>query len=170
MTHSIIQSSPKRGSIAVHAIGLVVSIIVCFSAGFLGSMATNGSVDNWYVEINKPEWNPPNWIFAPVWSTLFLMMAVAVWLVWKQAGFGKSRFALGAFAAQLVLNALWSVVFFGMKETGWACVEIAMLWAAIVVTTCQFYRHSKLAAGLMIPYLMWVSFASFLNFTIWQMN
>ena len=98
------------------------------------------------------------------------MMAVAVWLVWKQAGFGKSRFALGAFAAQLVLNALWSVVFFGMKETGWACVEIAMLWAAIVVTTCLFYRHSKLAAGLMIPYLMWVSFASFLNFTIWQMN
>ena len=170
MTHSIIQSSPKRGSIVVHAIGLVVSIVVCFSAGFLGSMATNGSVDNWYVEINKPEWNPPNWIFAPVWSTLFLMMAVAVWLVWKQAGFGKSRFALGAFAVQLVLNALWSVVFFGMKETGWACVEIAMLWAAIVVTTCLFYRHSKLAAGLMIPYLMWVSFASFLNFTIWQMN
>lgn len=170
MTESINQPTQAEDSTVKAAIGLAISITICFSAAFLGSMATNASVDNWYTEINKPQWNPPNWIFAPVWTALFLMMAVAAWLIWKQSGFTRSKMALGAFGVQLVLNVLWSVIFFGLQQAGWACVEIAVLWIAIAVTIYLFYRHSKLAAGLMVPYLMWVSFAAFLNFTVWRLN
>lgn len=98
------------------------------------------------------------------------MMAISAWLVWKQAGFAAARLALGCFAIQLLLNVLWSVIFFGMGQLGWACVEIAALWVAIAATAFLFYRHSKLAASLLAPYLLWVSFAAVLNFTIWQLN
>jgi len=153
------------------AMGLVVSIAICFLAASIGGFATSSSVSsNWFVELNKPSWNPPNWIFGPVWSVLYLMMAVAAWLVWKQSGFAKSRLALGWFAFHLLLNILWSVLFFGLQQPGWAAIEIVVLWISIAVSIGLFYRHSKLAAALMVPYVLWVSFATFLNFTIWSLN
>lgn len=150
--------------------GLLVSIVICFTAAGIGSSATSSAVGGWYTEINKPTWNPPNWIFAPVWTTLFLMMAVAAWLVWKNAGLKKAKLALGCFVVQLFLNTLWSVLFFGLQQPGWASFEIAVLWASILATMVLFMRHSRTAAILLVPYLLWVSFAAFLNFTIWQLN
>ena len=150
--------------------GLVVSIAVCFLAAAIGGYATASSVDGWYADLVKPSWNPPNWIFGPVWSTLYLMMAIAAWLVWKNKGFEKSKIALGWFVYQLLLNLLWSLLFFGLEQTGWAVVEIVALWTAIAITIVLFYQHSKLAAGLLVPYLLWVSFAAFLNYTIWSTN
>ncbi len=164
---SIEQASRSAG---VLVIGLMVSIALCFLAGGIGSIATTSSVNGWFAEVNKPTWNPPNWIFGPVWSTLFLMMGVSAWLVWKQAGFQNAKFELGWFAFHLLLNILWSVLFFGLQQMGWACVEIVVLWLSIAATMVLFYRHSKLAAGLLIPYLLWVSFAAFLNYTIWRLN
>lgn len=160
---------PQMSTVAL-IVGFVVSVGVCFLAGGIGSLATASSVTGWYSQINKPSWNPPNWIFGPVWSTLFLMMGVACWLVWKQQGFAPAKFALGWFAFHLVLNTLWSVLFFGMQQMGWACVEIVALWISIAVAIFLFSGHSMLAAGLLVPYLMWVSFAAFLNFTIWRLN
>ncbi len=98
------------------------------------------------------------------------MMGVSAWLVWKQSGFGKARLALGCFAVQLTLNTIWSILFFGLRQPGWAFVEIIALWIFIALTIVLFYKHSKLAAGLLVPYLLWVSFASLLNFTIWSLN
>lgn len=161
---------PSHVSKAKLAVGLAVSVIVCFSAAFIGSIATASNINEWYGGINKPSWNPPNWIFGPVWTTLFLMMAISVWLVWIRVGFAKAKFAISAFAIQLILNVLWSVVFFGLQQIGWACVEIAVLWVCIAATVFLFQQHSKLAAILLAPYLAWVSFAAFLNFTIWQLN
>ncbi len=163
-------NQPTAKSTGRLVIGLIISIIICFSAGGLGSLATSSSITGWYVEINKPTWNPPNWIFGPVWSTLFLMISVSAWLVWKSSGFEKAKLAFGVYAFHLLLNALWSIVFFGMQQMGWAFVEIVALWISIVATIVLFHRHSKLAAWLLIPYILWVSFASFLNYTIWQMN
>ncbi|MCL4119605.1 UNVERIFIED_CONTAM: hypothetical protein GTU68_060950 [Idotea baltica] len=134
-------------------------------------MATAGSVgSDWFVELNKPAWNPPNWIFGPVWSWLYLMMAIAAWLVWRESSLLKSRLALGWFGFHLILNILWSVLFFGLQQPGWAALEIVILWVSILVSIVLFSRHSKLAAGLLVPYLLWVTFASVLNYTIWSLN
>jgi tryptophan-rich sensory protein len=161
--------APQK-STATLLVGLIVSIVVCFSAAAIGGFATTSSIEGWYAGINKPTWNPPNWIFGPVWSTLYLMMAVSVWLVWKKSGLANAKFALVIFAIQLVLNLLWSLIFFGMQQPGWAFAEVILLWVSIVMTIAVFFRHSKLAAYLLVPYLLWVSFASFLNYTIWSMN
>ena len=156
---------------ATLAIGLVVSIALCFFAAGIGGWATAGSVDSeWFVTLNKPSWNPPNWLFGPVWSALYLMMGIAAWLVWMRSEPGKSMFALGWFGFHLMLNVLWSVLFFGLQQPGWSAVEIVLLWCSIVVSIVLFYRHSRLAAGLLVPYLMWVTFASYLNYTIWSLN
>lgn len=153
------------------AFGLVISIAICFCAAAVGGWATSGSVgSDWFVELNKPSWNPPNWLFGPVWSVLYLMMAIAAWLVWKQAGLSDGKFALIWFGAHLVLNVLWSVLFFGMQQIGWAAVEIVLLWIFIAVAIVLFYRHSKPAAALLVPYLLWVTFATALNITIWNLN
>lgn len=152
------------------AIGLVIAIIVCFSAAAIGGFATTSSVNGWYAEIEKPSWNPPNWIFGPVWSLLYLMMAIAAWQVWRVAEPGSARLALGWFAAQLLLNVGWSILFFGLQQPGWAAIEIIALWLAIAITLVLFYRHSKLAGGLLVPYWLWVSFATALNVAIWSIN
>jgi tryptophan-rich sensory protein len=162
------QQSPK--SIGALVIGLAAWIGVCFLAAAVGSLATTSSVNGWFATINKPTWNPPNWIFGPVWTTLFLMMGVAAWLVWKKSGFKNAKFELGWFLFHLLLNVLWSVLFFGMQQMGMACIEIVVLWLSIAATIFLFHRHSKMAAGLLVPYLMWVSFATFLNYTIWRLN
>lgn len=150
---------------------LVVSIVVCQLAGVLGSLATLPAIPTWYAGLTKPELAPPNWVFGPVWTTLFVLMGVAAFLVWKQ-GVKKRhvRIALWAFAMQLCLNVLWSVVFFGMQNLGAAFVEVVIFWLAIATTTLLFYKISRTAAYLMLPYLAWVSFASYLTYMLWQLN
>jgi tryptophan-rich sensory protein len=159
---------PRPGKTIVT--GLVVIVVVCFAFAAIGSTATASNINEWYTQVKKPDWNPPNWIFGPVWSLLYLMMAVSAWLVWKDNLVSRCKLALGLFAVQLILNSLWSVLFFGMKNIGGAAIEIVALWIAILLTMIAFSRFSKLAAALLVPYLLWVSFASFLNYTIWTLN
>lgn len=151
-------------------IGLVVSILICFAAAGIGSLATTPQIPGWYANLAKPAWTPPGWIFGPVWTLLYLMMAVAAWLVWRQAGFAGAKLPLALFAIQLALNSLWSVLFFGLQNPGAAAVEIILLWAAILATMVTFWRRSRVAGGLLAPYLAWVSFAAVLNVAIWRMN
>jgi tryptophan-rich sensory protein len=124
----------------------------------------------WYADLNKPAWNPPGWIFGPVWTALYAMMAVAAWLVWQQGGFVVQRRPLGMFLAQLALNALWTPLFFGLRHPGLAFAEIILLWLAILATLLAFRPVSRTAAWLLVPYLAWVSFAAVLNGTIWRLN
>ena len=142
-------------------------IAACFAASAVGAFFMPGE---WYAQLSKPAWNPPNWIFGPVWTALYLMMAVAAWRIWRLGGFGGQRRPLILFFIQLALNAAWSPLFFGLKEPGLAFAEILVLWLAIVLTIAAFRRADRLAAGLLVPYLAWVSFASVLNFTLWRMN
>lgn len=151
-------------------IGLAIFIAICLGAGGLGAIATTPEIEGWYKTIEKPTWNPPDDVFGPVWTTLYLMMAMAAWLVWKPAGLKSAAMPLMLFAVQLVLNIAWSWIFFSMHKPGWAFAEIVILWLAIVGTTVTFFRCSKIAGWLMIPYLVWVSFAGVLNFTIWRLN
>ncbi len=155
---------------ATRWIGLVVFVVVCLGAGGLGAIATTPEIDGWYKTIAKPTWNPPDSVFGPVWTTLFILMGIAAWLVWQRKGFKVAAMPLSLFAVQLVLNIAWSWIFFGLHQPGWAFVEIVILWLAILATTVAFFRRSRFAACLLVPYLAWVSFASVLNFTIWRMN
>jgi translocator protein len=149
---------------------LIGLIAVCFAAAGIGATATSSSVGTWYQTLAKPSWNPPSWIFGPVWTVLYLLMAIAAWLVWLKAGWDNARAAITWFALQLVLNVLWSFLFFGLHLPGWAFVEIIFLWAAILITTVLFCRQSVTAAALLIPYLAWTAFAAVLNFTLWKLN
>jgi benzodiazapine receptor len=151
-------------------IGLAIFIIVCLGAGGLGAIATTPEIEGWYKTIAKPSWNPPGWIFGPVWTSLYIMIAVAAWLVWKPKGFKPAATPLTLFGVQLGLNVAWSWIFFGMHQPGWAFAEIIVLWLAIVATTVAFFLRSKVAGSLMVPYLAWGSFASVLNFAIWRLN
>lgn len=151
-------------------IGLVLFVLVCLGAGGLGAVATTPEIDGWYRTVVKPDWNPPDWLFGPVWTTLFVLMGISAWLVWKPAGLKEASTPLSLFAVQLILNVAWSWIFFGMHKIGWAVVEIVILWLAILATTVAFFRRSKPAGCLLVPYLGWVTFASVLNFTIWRLN
>ncbi len=151
-------------------IGFVLFIVCCLGAGGLGAMATTPEIKGWYRTIEKPAWNPPDYVFGPVWTTLFVMMGVAAWFVWKQNGFQTAKAPLTLFAIQRALNVAWSWIFFNMHQPGWAFAEIIILWLAITATTVAFFKHSTIAGWLMVPYLAWVSFASVLNFTIWRLN
>lgn len=139
-------------------------------AGALGSTATASSVGTWYQELAQPSWNPPRWIFGPVWTTLYLMMAVAAWRVWRHTEHPLRRRALALFFAQLVLNTLWSFLFFGLRSPGLALAEIFVLLAAIGATGFHFWRIDRPAGVLWLPYVLWVSFATVLNGTIWWLN
>ncbi len=152
-------------------VGLIFFLGICFFTAWAGSQVSPGIAPaDWYENLNKPVWNPPGWLFGPVWSILYTLMGIAAWLVWKEYGFSGASAALGAFFVQLMLNGLWSQIFFGMQEPGWAFAEIILLLAAIVVTTILFFKKSRTAGWLMVPYIAWVSFASVLNGTIWVMN
>lgn len=160
----------KQRPVPTQAVGLVVSLMICFAAGGIGGLATTQGLDAWYETLDKPTWNPPNWVFGPVWTTLYGLMGTAVWLVWRGGVWNEVKSAVVLFTVQLVLNGLWSILFFGLQNPGGALIEIVALWLAIVATTILFFRRSMIAGGLMMPYLLWVSFASFLNFTIWNLN
>ena len=151
-------------------VGLVVFLVVCFAAAGIGGAVTTPKIGTWYAPLAKPSWNPPNWIFGPVWSALYFCMAVAAWLVWRQGGFWQARMPLGLFGVQLALNVLWSCIFFGLENPGLAFVEVLVLWVAIAATMIVFWQRSMIAGILFVPYLAWVSFASFLNFMIWRLN
>lgn len=150
---------------------LVVSVLVCQGAGLAGSLFTSPAIPTWYATLQKPSFNPPNWVFAPVWSLLFLLMGISLYLVWSK-GFEhkKTKTALFIFIVQLVLNILWSILFFGLQSPLYAFIEIIILWLAILMTIITFYKISKIAAYLLLPYILWVSFAAVLNFSILILN
>jgi tryptophan-rich sensory protein len=154
-----------------NTIKLIVAIIISELAGVIGSFFTASSIPTWYTNITKPSFNPPSWIFGPVWTTLYALMGISAFLIWKKGLDRKDvKIALGIFLGQLTLNALWSIIFFGLQSPGAAFVEIIFLWIAILVTIIAFAKISRLAAWLLVPYILWVSFAGYLNFSIWQLN
>jgi tryptophan-rich sensory protein len=148
-------------------LGLIGWLLLCFSASAMGVLFMPGE---WYSALNKPAWNPPGWIFGPVWTALYAMMAVAAWLVWRRGGFAVQRRPLGLFLAQLALNALWTPLFFGLRQPGVAFAEIILLWLGILATLLAFRSVSRTATWLLVPYLAWVSFATALNGTLWMLN
>ena len=152
------------------ALALAFFIALCFTAALLGSALTANSVKTWYAGLHKPQLNPPGWIFGPVWSVLYLLMAISAWLVWREAGMSGARPAFALFFLQLALNVLWSGIFFGLQRPGAALAEIVVLEIAIIATAVQFSFFSQTAFWLMVPYIVWVGFATFLNLRIWQLN
>lgn len=152
-------------------IKLIVSLVVCEGAGGIGAVFTTPAIPNWYAGLRKPTFTPPNSVFGPVWITLYLLMGIAVFLVWKQ-GLNQSnvRIAFIVFWVQLVLNILWSVVFFGLRSPFGGMIIIIILWLAILATIILFFRVSAVAGGLLIPYIIWVSIAANLNIQIWRLN
>jgi tryptophan-rich sensory protein len=148
-------------------LGLAVWLIITFAAGWIGSRYMPGA---WYESLVKPSWNPPNAIFAPVWSVLYMLIGIAAWLVWRRSGFSVAAAALAIFIIQLFLNALWSYLFFGLHRPDMAFLDIVALWVAILIVMVLFWREDRYAGALLLPYLAWVSFALYLNFTLWRLN
>ncbi len=148
-------------------LGLVAWLLLPLAAGALGSQFMPGA---WYASLAKPSWNPPSFVFAPVWTTLYILMGVAAWLVWRRAGFRGARLPLVLFIVQLGLNALWTFLFFGRFRPDLAFLDIVALWLMILVVTVLFWRHDRRAGALLLPYIAWVGFAAVLNFTLWRMN
>jgi len=148
-------------------VGLVFWVALSFAAAGFGSRFPPG---DWYTHLAKPAFNPPAWVFAPVWTLLYLVMGIAAWLVWRQRAVARVTPALALFLVQLALNAAWSWLFFGLHHIGWALVDLAAFWLAIGATLLAFWTHRPLAGLLMVPYLLWVSFAALLNFQFWRLN
>ncbi len=153
------------------ALKIVIAILLCQIAGVIGGFFTASSVNTWYATLTKPTFNPPNWLFSPVWITLYGLMGIAFFLVWRK-GFQTEgvQSAIIFFSVQLILNTLWSILFFGLKNPLLAFIEIIILWDFILITMLKFKRVSKLAGYLFVPYLLWVSFAAVLNFFLWYLN
>ncbi len=149
--------------------GLAMWLIVCFAAAAIGGGASAKAV-GFYEQLVKAAWAPPAFLFGPVWSVLFVLMSISAWLVWQSGGFQKHRTALTFFIVQLVLNALWSWLFFAWRKGGAAMLEVSILWILIAITMVLFWRVRPLAGVLLVPYLAWVSFASVLNYSLWQLN
>jgi tryptophan-rich sensory protein len=150
-------------------LGLLGWLALCFAVSALGAVASLNASD-FYARLAQPDWAPPGWLFGPVWTTLYAMMAVSAWLVWREGGFGRQGLALGLFLAQLALNALWSWLFFAWQMGGAAFIEVLVLWLAIAATLVAFWLVAPLAGVLLLPYLAWVSFAAVLNFSVWRLN
>jgi tryptophan-rich sensory protein len=150
---------------------LLASILLCQLAGVIGSVFTASSLENWYILLEKPSFNPPSWVFFPVWTTLYTLMGISLYLVWEK-GLQKPEVKKGIliFGIQLGLNSLWSFLFFGLKSPYYAFIEIILLWFAILLTILQFRKISKTASYLLLPYIVWVSFAAVLNYYIWILN
>lgn len=156
----------KRRDIAMLIGFILLSIIVSGAGGYV----TAGSIPTWYADLNKPSFNPPNWIFGPVWTVLYLFIAIAGWRIWRSAPVSLFKFPMLVFFGQLILNFLWSYVFFGLENPAQALIVILSLLASIIACVVWFLRIDKLAGYLFIPYAVWVSFATLLNFAIWQLN
>jgi translocator protein len=154
-------------SLTQEIFGVIGWLGLTFGAAWLGSRFLP---DQWYQNLSKPTWNPPNSIFAPVWTILYLLMALAAWWIWRSYGLQASLFPLTMFVLQLLLNAAWSWLFFGRHRPDLAFLDIIGLWLALLITLLSFWRLAALAGILLIPYLAWVSFAAILNWTVWQMN
>jgi tryptophan-rich sensory protein len=149
---------------------LAASLILCQTAGFLGSLFTTPAIPTWYAALKKPSFTPPNWIFGPVWIGLFILMGISLFLVWKRQGHPHFKTALVFFCVQLILNVLWSVAFFGLRWPLLGFIDIVLLWLAILLTIRHFWKVSRFSGTLLLPYLLWVSFAAFLNFYLWIQN
>jgi tryptophan-rich sensory protein len=152
------------------AVALIVSMGTCLLVGVSGSLVTATSVREWYPHVQKPWWTPASAVFGPVWTVLYLLMGVSAWLIWRNGAGSARRTALLIFVTQLVLNGTWSFLFFGLRSPGSAALEIVLLWSSIVATMIAFARINRLAAGLLLPYLFWVSYAAALNVAIWNLN
>lgn len=148
----------------------VISIIIAQGAGIIGSIFTVSSVKSWYLTLVKPTWNPPSWVFGPVWTLLYAFMGIAAALVWEKRDLPNAKLALWIYGVHLLFNALWSILFFGLKNPELAFFEIIILLILILITTILFWRINPWAGALMVPYICWVSFASFLNYNIWKLN
>ena len=151
---------------------LVVAIVVCEAAGIVGTIFTAPAIGSWYATLQKPALNPPAWVFGPVWTMLYFLMGVAAFLVWRhrEKHHRAVRRALTIFAAQLALNTLWSIIFFGWHAPGFALCEILILWIFILASIISFAKISRAAAWLLAPYLAWVSFAAYLNYALWMLK
>jgi tryptophan-rich sensory protein len=150
---------------------LIIAVLIVELVGVVGSFFTTSSISSWYPTLIKPALNPPNWVFAPVWTTLYALIGVSVFLIWRHGlRQRRIRIALTIFSAQLILNVIWSIIFFGFQNPLLAFIEIIILWLAIVWTIFAFYKISRLAACLLMPYIIWVSFAAYLNYSIWLLN
>jgi len=155
----------------VKILKLIASILICQGVGSIGALFTSPAILTWYTTIQKPSFNPPNWIFAPVWTLLFLMMGISLYFVWSKGWEDKKiKIAVFIFSAQLALNIFWSLLFFGLQSPFYAFIEIIILWLAILLTIISFYKISKIATYLLLPYILWVSFAAVLNFSILILN
>jgi len=150
---------------------IIIGIVICSTIGFLSSIVTQSSVNGWYMTLNKPSFNPPNWIFAPVWTALYILMGISAGWVWAKGFHHKwVKTGLYHFGFQLLLNGLWSIVFFGLQQPFWGLLVILTLLVVLILTIKWFKVVSKVAAILLIPYLLWVCFATVLNYKIWELN
>jgi len=161
--------NPQLVSVGRQVLGLAFWLMLSFLTAYIGAVASLNA-PTFYAQLTQPEWAPPVWLFGPVWTTLFALMAVAAWLVWRRGGFGAQRKPLVLFVAQLAFNGLWGWLFFAWQLGGWAFLDIALLWFLIAATIVAFWRTSRLAGLMLVPYIAWVSFAGMLNLTLWQLN
>jgi benzodiazapine receptor len=152
---------------AMHTSALIVWLALTFIAALTGVFVKTGG---WYAGLVKPAWNPPSWLFGPVWTTLYIMMAVAAWLVWREGGWKAQRRPLTVYLVQWLLNALWTPLFFGLRQPGLAFAEITVLLVMVLTTGVVFWQVRRAAGLLLVPYMAWVAFATVLNFTIWRLN
>lgn len=150
--------------------GLIGFLALCLSVAAIGGMVTQTSVRDWYQQIPKPAFTPPDWVFAPTWTLLYVLMALAAWIVWRRRDRPSIKLPMAAFGSQLLLNLAWSFIFFGTKSVGWALIEIVFLWAAIATTLVLFWRVNRIAGWLFVPYLSWVSYAVALNASIYMLS
>ncbi len=159
-----------KRSLPTQIAGLVTCAVLCVSIGAVSGYVTANDIDGWYDTINKPSFNPPNWIFGPVWTTLYVLMAISFWTIWRRHAIKHIVPQSVLFIAQLTLNFFWSIIFFGLHQIGWALLELAFLWLLILATIIAFWKLSRIASVLLWPYLAWVSFAGILNFAFWRLN
>lgn len=167
----IMNAPSKHRRYARNTFACLVAIGISELAGVIGSIFTMPAISSWYALLVKPAVNPPAWLFGPVWTVLYLFMGVAAFLVWRNGWQNRHvKIALAVFALQLALNTFWSIVFFGFHSPGWALIEIVFLWSAVLGTIIVFAKISKAAAWLLVPYILWVSFAAYLNLSLWMLN
>ncbi len=151
-------------------LALIIFLLITFLAALVGNLFTVPNISTWYASLNKPSFSPPNWLFGPAWTILYVLMAVAAFLVWKKGEEPKIKSSLCFYFAQLLLNTAWSIAFFGLQNPFLGFVVIVILWLLILITLVKFWKIERLAGILFIPYILWVSFAAILNFAVWQLN